>query len=536
MNSIPDLFGSLYFAALDDQKFNDLIALAETTLVGEDGHAEEFEVLRRECERHIAQAEKLMRSLGSGPQEVPGRPVFDVTSSGRIEEPNQVARELFGLRGGERLEHLIDDPETATLLCRFASGQVEHAPVLRLPGKDTAKPLVLIVETADGDGRARVAGMDVLWHEAAERAMRVLYGLTVSEAEVLGLMTIGHAPADVADLRGRSVETVRQQIRSILLKLEVNGTQDAVHLARAVAVSSSSARQIKPSGSAEGSLVLSDGRVLDYVEQGAADGEAVIFLHGCLGGRRLPGGAATALEREGLRLIAPARPWHGQSAGCASLLEQPGAYAEDLLALADHFGLETFSVLAFDVGAIYALCAAERLEGRLTSLLCAAAQPPVFSLRDFASAPQQQRIFATLARVSPPLLRYLSVLGDRKLKKEGRSAFAETVLGGSRADLAACKDSEILDLMWTGHHFHVEKGSDGFINDCRLIASNWIGKVAPLKVPLRFVHGTEDVSIHAKRITALAQTFQAEVSWVPGAGHLLPFSHWNAVLPFLKTS
>lgn len=534
MNTIPDLFGSLYFAALDDRKFNELIDLAETTLGHSAGDRDTFEALRRECERHIAQAEKLMTSLETSGRADHQRPVFHVDTAGIIRQPNPVARDIFDIAGGEELAALAQDAGVAALLCRFAAGRVDHAPVLRLTSKRSGKPVVLIVETAEAGRRARVSGMDVLWHDDAARATRVLYGLTGSEAEVLGLLTLGHTPAEVADLRGRSVETVRQQIRAIIQKMAAEGTQEAVHLARAVAVSSNAVRTGPPGGAvAAASLALSDGRTLDFLQQGAADGEPVFFLHGCLGGRVLPRAAQETLAEKGFRLIAPARPWHGQSSGLPALLKQPAAYARDLQELAEHLGIRGFSLLAYDAGTILALSVADPLKGSLKSIVCAAAQPPMHSLKDFASAPQQQRVFATLARISPPLLRYLSVLGDRKLKKEGMGAFAQTVFSGSQADLEACEDPEILELMWTGHHFHVETGSDGFINDCRLIASNWSGKTGPVSVPLHFVHGGRDVSIDARRIETLAARFGAELSWVPDAGHVLPFSHWQDVLRLL---
>ncbi|MBN9673547.1 alpha/beta fold hydrolase [Roseibium aggregatum] len=532
-NSVPDLIGSLYSAALDERRFNTLIAHAESALANGVTETAGFDELRQECEKHIAQAEELLATLPGGEEEERLRPVFFTDQTAKILNPNRIAEDLFGIEDGDGLGLLLPDSGVLQKLCRFAGGRTDHAPVLRLNNQRTGRPVVMIVEASGKAGLARVAAMDALWHENAARATQVLYGLTASETEVLGLLTDGHSPAETARLRGRSVETVRQQIRAIIQKLEADGMQEAVQLARAVAVSS----RVDGEQHREWdrlTLTLPDGRSLEYCEQGSPAGDLVFFLHGCLGGVRLPQEADRVMRRTGIRMVAPARPWHGQTSGNPLALDQPDVYAEDLKRLASHLNARQFSIVAYDVGVIFALTAASHLNDHLKSVLCVAAQPPMRSLSDFATAPQQQRIFAILARISPPLLRYLAVLGDRKLKKEGAERFARTVFGGARADLSACEDPEVLELMWTGHHFHVENGSDGFINDCRMIASNWLARVGQIEAPVHFLHGTEDASIHAERIKALAATVGGEISWVEEAGHTLPFSHWQHVISQLR--
>ncbi|WP_420413682.1 alpha/beta fold hydrolase [Roseibium sp.] len=532
MNQYSDLISSIYSTALNVQNFDRLITLSEQTLSGGTAYDAELQALRRECEKHVIEAEKLLDQLPTAPDEDLQKPVFFVTPNGKFEDPNEIAQNLLGITHGDELAARLDRDALENGHNNIPSDADRHVAAIRLRQDDSGKPVILIPDAPAPDGRVRYVGLDAIWHGTAEKAVQALYGLTPSEAEVLGLLMSGYAPTEVADARDRSVETVRQQIKAITQKLHAKGLQEAIHLARAVAVSCQPA-QTAPELDRRRSLILQDGRTLDFHEQGSPTGHPIIFLHGCLGGNRLPQGADQAFKAAGIRLIAPARPWHGQSSGHPALLNDPGLYAKDLLALADHLGVGQFSLLTYDTGSIFALTGAPALSDRLVSIVCTAAQPPMRSFSDFASAPQQHRIFAILARTSVPVLRYLSLLGDRKLKKEGRDRFPKTIFTGSEADLAACRDDEVLDLMWTGHHFHVENGSDSFINDCRFIASNWSENLERPACPVHFLHGTKDVSIHPDRIRSLAEKLGAQTTWVEGAGHALPFSHWKPVVDAL---
>ncbi|MBY6002606.1 LuxR C-terminal-related transcriptional regulator [Salipiger bermudensis] len=521
------LIGSLYEAAVDPTAFTRLLDLAESGL-SDDTTRRSFEEIRSECERHVKKAEALLAALPGTPMAPEIRPAFTVSARGRIEDPNSVAVALFALSDGDRLAHLA--PELDLELARYRAGRSAHAPVLRLLRRDTGKAALLVAERRGQDGALRFTGMDAVWHPRAGAAVQALYGLTPSEAEVLGLLASGHSPQDAAARRGRSVETIRQQVRTMLSKTDAAGLAELAHVGRAVALSSAG----PPAAAADAPqrvLPLGNGRVMHVTEQGAPHGRPVIYLHGCLGGNRLPAPADAELRARGLRWIAPARPWHGESSGFEALLHDPSAYADDLATLIAELGLSDVTLVGYDAGAALALCAGAALQaGSIRDILLVSATPPMRGLRDFAAAPRQQACLALAARSSLPLLRFLSLVGDRKLRAEGRAAFAETVFGGSPADLAACRDEALLELLWTGHFFHVASGNDGFINDCRLIASDWSRHLRPLSVPLGLLHGAADAIVPLPWLRAFARECDANLQVVEGAGHALPYSHWTALL------
>ncbi|MEM7291597.1 MAG: alpha/beta hydrolase, partial [Pseudomonadota bacterium] len=180
------------------------------------------------------------------------------------------------------------------------------------------------------------------------------------------------------------------------------------------------------------------------------------------------------------------------------------------------------------------LCSVARLGSRLKSLTCVSAHPPIRGYRDIAAMPQQQRVFTILPKVSMPLLRFLAKTGDRKLKREGPSAFPRTVFADAEADLKACEDPELLKLFWAGHHFHVENGSDGFITDCQLAASTWIKNFKASNVRPFFMHGNANATIQTKRVAEFASSIDAELKILGGAGHSLPFTHWRELFSAIE--
>lgn len=536
---LDDMIAHAYSAILDQDKFDELIHLAEGSL-SDPSARKELLRRKRDIETHFETAEQLLSNLPKPVVEA-DRPELTLGTDLKVTKANDLAETLLGAMSGTSLEDLPIDDDGLQLVRDAVSGRLSDWPVVRIPKQGTGKQVLLALtktETTSSVPEWRLCGVESLWRPGASLAMQSLYGLTPSETDVLSLLVGGHAPSEIAEARNRSVETVRQQIKSMIMKTRSRGSGELTDLAKAVAASSSrrSTGVHKAANSARFQMELADGRKLDYLEQGAPEGRTVLFLHGCLCGNRMPNAAARHFAQSGIRFLSPARPWHGQSDGHDILLLDPKRYAHDLRQMLDQLDVDRVSLVAFDVGSIFALLCLPQLQDRVSELLCVSAQPPMRSFQDFASAPPQQKLFAILPRVSVSLLSYMAKIGDKRLKRDGPGGFAQTVFGGAPADLDACQDPHLLDLFWQGHLFHVETGSDSFINDCRFVASDWERSLQPANVPVHFVHGTQNRSIRPERILAFAERLEARVSLVENAGHSLPFSHWKDWVRFLDAT
>lgn len=540
---VNDVIETVYDAVLDRARFDELVDLA-THVLENDAAKARFHELKEVLERHVNRAEIMLHNLPPDRATRDHVPAFDLMADGTISACNALAMDLLDIRHGMAIADMDLSDDITRSLKAFMAGEQMVTPVLRLKRQDSGKPYLLFADSRQQGEPDRppvfpitFMGADRVWTERAATAFQAIFALTPSETTILGHLMAGLAPADIAALRSRSIETVRQQIKTVTRKTGSSGMQELLHLGRAITQSTRHGTLQDhglPSRVARRELRLPDGRIMDYTLQGAAEGEAeelVIFLHGCLCGNLLPLAARDYLSENRITLVAPARPGHGRSTMHEHVITDPASYGEDLKALMAHMQADKVHLVGFDIGAIIALCLAGRLGDqlgdRLKSLTCLSAHPPVEGMRDIAAMPAQQRIFTIMPKLSLPLLRFLAKTGDRRLRQDGMQAFPATVFKGAPADLRACEDASLLTLFWQGHLFHVENGSDGFIADCRIAASDWSNGLDKSPVPVTFIHGAENATIPLRRIQRFTNTLEADLHIVPHAGHTLPFSHWR---------
>lgn len=118
----------------------------------------------------------------------------------------------------------------------------------------------------------------------------------------------------------------------------------------------------------EHSITLADGRKLAYALYGTTSGQPVFYFHGTPSSKLEP----LLLDKQmltdsGMSIVAPNRPGIGYS----NLL--PGrsisGFVNDVVALADHLGFASFSVMGVSGGAPYAAACAALIPARLLSVV-----------------------------------------------------------------------------------------------------------------------------------------------------------------------
>jgi len=272
----------------------------------------------------------------------------------------------------------------------------------------------------------------------------------------------------------------------------------------------------------DASVRLSDGRTLAYAEYGDRDGVPLVHFHG-MPGSRLQGqqfdAAATAL---GVRVIAVDRPGYGRSdrAPRRGILDWP----DDIEQLADHLGIEGFSISAHSGGGAYALACAYRMPQRVRHLvLLSAAAPPrdyARTLRGlrravhlwsqlvfpFATAPVMWMLEQSIRRMPARLMpRFV----DRKVlsRREMKTALKKETVEGFRQGLA------------------------GTMHDAWLLSRAWGVRAGSIEQPADLWHGEADVIVPV----AVGRFFASELRrcharFVAGEGHLMFIDHVEEIL------
>ncbi|HZU14727.1 MAG TPA: alpha/beta hydrolase [Chloroflexota bacterium] len=113
-------------------------------------------------------------------------------------------------------------------------------------------------------------------------------------------------------------------------------------------------------------MTLVDGRALGFAEFGPAGGVPLFFFHGGGSNRLTRHPDDTILDDLGVRLITIDRPGIGLSdhQPRRKLLDWP----DDAAQLADHLGIDTFSVLGWSAGGPHALACAYKIPHRLRAV------------------------------------------------------------------------------------------------------------------------------------------------------------------------
>ncbi|MEO1364882.1 MAG: alpha/beta fold hydrolase, partial [Pseudomonadota bacterium] len=425
---------------------------------------------------------------------------FAFDRKGRVTTGTASAVSVFGLDPGERLMDRLGDTGLSVLdeLLRGRRSQVSFT----LFTRPQLRPVPVFAQS-NGAGGFDAIAIVVGWNSAVAPLLKNGFQLTDAEVDVVEMLFRGHQPKEIARRRDRALETVRTQVRTICRKTDTHGHVDIVHLVYGLIATTQFMRGER-AVDAHGNYMLSlpSGRRMDVEVTGPSQGKPLLFLHGCLAGRRLP---EAALEQfRDRRIIAPARPGHGQtpSDNTAGVEDVAG----DLVDMLDTFDVGQIDVISYDLGAPFALWMAALAPDRVRSLTCLAPVPPLTSWADMWSVPSESRVFAALSRVNPKAARYLALLGGQRILREGPAGFAKIVFANARHDQSLVAASDVVQkLFWHGHAWHVERGPDGFLGDAALASQRWDDALPPLTLQPRFVLGATDVNAPAALVHRLAE-------------------------------
>lgn len=267
-------------------------------------------------------------------------------------------------------------------------------------------------------------------------------------------------------------------------------------------------------------LSLSQSRCTKFAVWGKADGVPVIHCHGSPGSRleRYPNSDQTAAS--GIRLITMDRPGYGYATpvGRRPLNE----FADDVVALADHLGLDSFYVHGFSGGAPYVLAIAACLRDRVRGAAVLAGIGPLDRPGAFDGMSTDNVEEYRVARETPDqLAAYLAA-------QAGKSGLPDTELEA----LAAA--SALLDVMLEGAPESTRQGHAGVICDDLTLVSPWGFELSAITAPLHLWHGELDTLVplhHAEYVAALVPC--ATLHRCEGKGHFDMFGLQASVLETL---
>lgn len=484
----------------------------------------------------------------------PGVAAFLADGGPQVARCNAAATAALGLQEGGALAALPLEPADLARLrqgIRAVADGKSPPLTLRFQQEETAGPLVLRICPAGGlafPPRALVVVNALAWSEALTPALREAFGLSTAETQIAIVLAQGHALTAIAAARGRSEQTVRTQLRTILSKTGTHSQADLMRCTLTLlqmagtgpAAAGEPQSRVGPEPFAGVTrleshiLRLPGGRQLEWIEFGAPGGRPVLYLHSDWGLARWPAGAERAAQMRGLRILVPFRPGYGLSSPLAAETGQLDGVTATHIALLDHLGLRNLPVLTCGSDLRYALNLAERRPDLIASAL--ACGPILPFPQPFAWDRLQgwPRWLRSAARVTPELLPLITAAGL------AGGTLPEALLRDSPADRPLAGQPEVRAALSAGmRQTLLRPGSDAAAS----LAAGLVDAEEDPKnlfqqssLPLHLIRGALDPwDCPALSSAQRLRRSQTVHHLIPGAGHLVFFSHWQECLSHLQS-
>lgn len=270
-------------------------------------------------------------------------------------------------------------------------------------------------------------------------------------------------------------------------------------------------------------VTTADGRRLAYVDVGVPDGPLVLHNHGGPSSRLEALLLADAAAESGVRLVCIDRPGMGQSS--PQKRRTYAGWAQDLLAVADALGRQTFGVTGWSEGGPWALAAAAYIDPARLCHVSSIAPGSYGAFSDNSAAQYLSKIDAVggwlALRFRPGFRLMYAALGLAATRLP--ATFLEQVRRPlSDYDQAILLRQDIAKGFSETCAECFAHGSEGLVVDAELLYRRWAFDITQIHRPVHLWQGLEDRLVPDPINKAVADAMPGAV-WHPvdGAGHFV---------------
>jgi pimeloyl-ACP methyl ester carboxylesterase len=239
-------------------------------------------------------------------------------------------------------------------------------------------------------------------------------------------------------------------------------------------------------------LDLPGDRRVVFEDSGKRGGRPVFLHHGTPGSGDGPKPRHSMLYRHGVRLIAYCRPGYGGSTRARGRTVADAV--DDVAALADALGIETFAVLGRSGGGPHALACAALLPDRVTRVaaLVSLAPPDAIGLHWFDDmVPSNQRSYRAASIDEDLITEQLRLRTDR-VRADPAHLLRLLRAEMPPADLHVVEDIAIERLLLRTYAVGLGDGPWGWIDDLLALRADWGFHLDDIRAPVRLWHGADD--------------------------------------------
>ena len=268
-------------------------------------------------------------------------------------------------------------------------------------------------------------------------------------------------------------------------------------------------------------VVLPDGRSLEVIVTGPAEGVPLVFHHGTPGSALQFAEIQRAVNDRGLRLVTLSRPGYGASTRLPG--RRVADIAADTLAVLDHLDAERCLVAGWSGGGPHTLACGALLPDRVVGVLTIAGVAPYGADGlDWSAGMGDENVeeFGAAAGGESALRPYLDAVRGEMAQITGEDITRSMATLLPQVDLAALT-GEFADDLAASFRAAVANGIEGWLDDDLAFLQPWGFEPADVTVPTLLWQGVEDLMVpvsHGRWLAANLPKVTAHLE--SGEGHL----------------
>lgn len=537
----------LYEVALDPARLADFAQAWQVFRAGLPPGA--LPLADRDLGRHLARAGQVLDRLPTAEHGaaadldgVARSPAFLSDGIARIAACNGAAESAFHISGGAPLAALPFEAADVVMLSatiRKVARRAEPACILRLRSSLNGAAAILRISPAgiEAPPQALVVSTEPVWPDRFGALLQETFGLTLAEIEIVRGLTLGLPIRDIAGLRGRSVDTVRTQMRSIQSKTETHSQAELLRMVLGLMGLVLTPNDAGPNEAAlPQGLILPDGRRIDWIEFGDPAGRPVLHLHGDFGLSRWTPAAERAARLRHVRVVVPIRAGYGRSDPLPPAADPALVTALDLVALVDHLGIGRCAVLALGADLRFALTLARIRPQLMSGIVACALDLPASAAGHEARPDLWPGLLADTARMSPEMLAFIVKAAAALGRQAGKERFLLSLCGGAASDRAALRHPDVRGALLDGTDICLGPGAsahEAFARSRIEAAEDWSRLLQVAKVPVHLLQGEDDPIAPPRAVERLSAFPGVTAEILPGTGRLLVLAQGERVLDHL---
>ncbi|PHR61270.1 MAG: hypothetical protein COA43_04650 [Robiginitomaculum sp.] len=390
-----------------------------------------------------------------------------------------------------------------------------------------------VTRSVNNETIGRLTTISQSWHPSTAQQFKSSLNLTDTELAITKTIVSGQTLAQLAKQRGRSIGTVRNQLKALLTKLELNSKTELVCLYSGYArFNGLSAPQdpsifIDPEPWRERrQLIRPDGTCLAYDLVGPEKGRPIIHFSDLVTAHGVTTKMRELLDVHNLRLVLPWRPAWGHSDPYATLETCAESFARDIEMLMDELSIQTCQTLGSNTGTPFQYAAGRRLPNRLLCHTSCSPTIPLHTSKQMKQMKPQQRVIFFLARTAPQLLFMYCRFAMAKVEAGYDEQHVASLFEDSPYDLATIKIPEIRNLTRNAFAMATMQGPQGIAWDLIHKAQLWDYLDPPYPTPILFLCAEHDPDI-SKELLAdfIEDRNDIELRIIPKSGTMLHLQH-----------